>query len=273
MKTKILLLAALSGAALFSACSKNDSTPNDPNTPGTGTCRLSQISYTTEFDLSDAPVTANVNYSGSQIESITPLPYKFQYVYSGSKVVRRNYYEGSTLFYYDSLRYNSNGAVTLLKGYRGSSRVDSNIYQYSSGQLSKVDYYHQDSAHAGPLYHAYSDFTVSSSGLLTKVSRFDSDSQPYDNYTYTYDTKENKLYTDNNAINLYLQLSDYLYGDQQNIFYDGFLRSKYLPETITHIDDSGTHIYTLTYEFNANDYPTVVKANGVTVIQFQYDCQ
>ena len=254
------------------SCSKSGN--NTPVTPsGTGKCTLNQISYTTQFELADVPVTANVNYNGNQIESITPLPYKFQYLYINGKVVRRNYYDGNKLFYYDSLSYNSNGRLSLLKGYKGNSRVDSNVYRYNNEFLVKIDYYHQDSAHAGPLYHSYDNFSFSKSGLLTNVNRFDSDGLLYNSYTYSYGTKPNLLYNDNSNIHIYFQLSDYLYGNQQNIFYDGFLKSKYLPEGISYTDDSGTKNYTLTYQLNTNGYPTEVRANGVPVIHFQYGCQ
>ncbi|MGC4059289.1 MAG: hypothetical protein QM743_14400 [Chitinophagaceae bacterium] len=112
-------------------------------------------------------------------------------------------------------------------------------------------------------------YTYNSTGLLTNVDQYASDGSKYDSYSYTYATKMNNLYKDNKNVHLYFESSFFAAGE---VFYDGFLKNEYLPESITYTDKTGTIIYKLTYDLNPYGYPLTVKANGVVVITFNYTC-
>jgi hypothetical protein len=258
---KVTLYFAIA-AITFSSCKKS-------STSGTGLCTINNIGFTTELETGESNVTAAVTYSGTDIISIMPTPLKFEYLYAGGKVAFRKFYDGGIHQYADSIYYDGSGNISLVKGFRGTVWVDSNVYEYNSGMVSKINYYHQDSARRGPLYHAFNTYTYSSTGLLTSVERYDSDGNKYDYYSYTYGTKVNHLYKDNKNIHLYFESSFFASGE---VFYDGFLKNEYLPDTITYTDKTGTKSYKLTYDFNIYGYPTVVRANGVAVIIFSYNC-
>jgi hypothetical protein len=239
------------------------------STSGTGLCTINDIGFTTELETGESNVTAAVHYSGTDIISIVPPPFKFEYLYAGGKVVFRKDYYGGIQLYADSIYYDGSGNISLIKGFRGSVRVDSNIYEYSSGMVSKIHYYHQDSARRGPLYHAFDNYTYNSAGLLTNVERYNSDGDIYEYYSYTYGTTPNNLFKDNKLVHIYFGWG---FGGIGEVFYDGFLKNKFLPETIVFTDRTGTTSYKLTYDFNVYGYPTTVRANGVVVISFSYNC-
>lgn len=239
------------------------------STSGTGICTINDIGFTAELETGESNVTAAVTYSGTEITSIMPTPLKFEYSYSSGKVAMRKYYDGGVLRYTDSIYYDVSGNILSVKGFQGSSMVDSNVYEYSTGYVSKINYYHQDSAHKGPLYHAFNAYAYSSTGLITNVERYDSDGNKYDYYSYTYGTTPNNLFKDNKLVHVYFGWG---FGGNGEVFYDGLLKNDYLPETLTYTDKTGTTTYKLTYDLNPYGYPLTVRANGVVVITFNYTC-
>lgn len=275
MKRNTLVNYILLGSLLVGlyGCSKSSSTT--PNQQTSGVCKISDIGLTTEFELWDNPATAYVTYNAANyIDEINLESYKFKNQYSGINVIKRDYFDNSKTVYSDSIFYNANGDVSLIRAFKGNSRADSNILVYGAQGLSKIDFYHQDQAHSGPLYHAYDLFNYTSNS--SKVMRYDSDGKLYDECTYTYGTNANKLKTGIKNLSLLLQNNAYINGRaMQDILYYGLFYNDYLPTVLNYKNYDGetpSGVYNLTYTFNANGYPVQININATTIMSFGYNC-
>lgn len=281
---KKLIIAIIPVFTLFS-CSKSSNNPSGNNSNGGNSnnpttiksCKIFQLVLSTDFSLSQGAIdeTDVVTYTGDQLTSIsiqTPGHQlngsKTDFVYNGSKLIRINYaYKlngGAPSGNFDSIFYDANGKISTIKEFNHDGSNQGSVkYTYSGSLLTKKEF-----SNGGIItYHTYE---YNSSNLISKVHRFNSSGQEYDNITYAYGSKENRLFKDNNMLDVYFHTG---YDGDEDLIYEGLLNNAVLPEQITQtVAGQQPKSFTLTYSLNSNGYPEQVLSNNKVIITNQFNC-
>jgi len=256
---------------ILSACNKHDH-PSPTNNSGTGIgkCILSTVVIPDKdgFDLADAGgATMQLFYNSGFVDSTSWNNGEIsrKYIYTNKLPVHiQTSYRGAKGSSYD-ITYNAAGKPKMVSFTSSSGTIDETTeYQYgTSGEMTRKVFNNLRSNTSSHDSFAYS------SGNLINVARYSYKGILVDSYTYTYTSTNNKLALNNSNLEFILHFDD----DMESLIYDGLLADSKLISSVTYTEVGKSAItYNITYDLNANGYPETVKANGKTIITFNYDC-
>lgn len=274
----------------FYGCSKSNSTLQQQQPQGTGVCKVQSIDMVASPNVDigyTQTETAYFTYNNNQFSELNMSvvdPYygnvkdKYTYYYSGNDLAKFKHetsyvdpHDNQPTYnlYSNYITYNTNGNVSLIKTDDESTgkRVDSTIFSYDgSKRLTKVEYYHWNASHIGPMYYNYESLTYSGNQL--KIMTYDGEGKLTGEYTCSYGTSKNEL----------KKIKDLLFIMNGSIipYYSiyGF-NNDYLPTTLNYVNHDGSAFnatYNFTYTFNSNGLPTKIMVNGTTILNFNFDC-
>lgn len=265
MRNSLLILATI---CILSACQKDSSTPSKPKPDPVrqDTCLPTLISFSTDFDLSDVlPWTKAISYSGKKLSGIerNPGSDKFLFSYNSGYPVRVDRPNSGTNTF-DSILYDGSMRIISVKHYSNGLLSDTKDYQYNNGQRTKIIFtYYGSTISVSNNVYSYNN------NLLQKVERFDTNGNLYDSYTYAYSNVANKLFVENNLIDIYFHYDE----DMESVVYDGLLNNSFLISSISYTEGSNPpQTFAITYDMNSQGYPTKVNSNNSQIIAIQYQC-
>lgn len=237
---KVFTLAAI---ALFTMVSCSDDDSNPTNNPGNNTNPV-LVTQMTIIEDGDSPYTAN-------------------YTYDGNKIIKATYNDGT----YEDYFYNSDNKVTNIKLYdSGVVTEESNFTYNTSGQLSsevslegnvgyKTEYtYNSDGTISYEDYEGNlesQDILLGSGTLTVTNGNITQDvivgGEITETWTYTYDNKNNPFKNVASAMELLL------YNGGSEI---GGVVNNSTSLTVNYSQFEENEVYTTTYTYNGQDYPT-----------------
>jgi hypothetical protein len=241
---KVLLLFALSGGILFSACKKDDPTP-----PPAPACQLQKI---TRPDNTYTVITRNGSGKYVTVKNYPPVgsysSYS-QYDYSGDMVSKIAAFNGSNqLQYYMTFEKASYGILAHYFIPAGGIFVEQGQFEYhmSGSRITQVVTKADNGGSFVPVMQ--SDYTFNGSGDVTQEVDHDLQNQSTTTTTYTYDAKKSPYAGDFNP--------DPAYQSANNI--------------LSMTSDGSTETYTYTY--TDKDYAATrsTVGNGKSTITFAY---
>lgn len=266
IKTRAIIMLSL----LLVACGKDNSTTlpttQEPSGKDTLTCKPTKVILSTDFDLSDtSPYSYTFVYNGASIQSLNRSVgnVSYTFLYNGTTPIKRDKVVSAGIVGTDSI-FLTGSSVSNVRHYESGTLYDEIKYTYAGSAIAKKQLFHYGTTTST----SNNNYSYTGS-LISKVERFSSSGSLYDSYTYTYGTQANKLFKQNVLIDLYLHLDE----DLESVIYDGLFNNDTLISNVIYTEIGKSPVsYSITYDMNTNGYPINVKANGKTIISFEYDC-
>lgn len=258
--TLSILALSLSGL-LLTSCKKG---------PSTETSKSAKVKSEVLYD-ENGNKTYSVAYTYTEnnvtkAEVIGDDNMYFTFEYNGDKVVKKNYFSGSSTASteFDKVNYNSDGTISSIEHYTNTGSTETKVsvidFNYSNGKVSKL----VRSQISNGTTHMISqhDFTYTNGNITSeKITDAITPDKPL-TITYTYDNKENyynKLFTQPALIAF--ELSEEGSSPAFNTNNEISISTSYMGTTST-----GNISYTL----NNNNYLADIKVDGKTRIKFNY---
>jgi hypothetical protein len=262
--SSFLFLAVIVAAFSIISCNKdNDSDVNPPLN-----CILAKAFY---FDSAGAISDSIVyTYTGAYITKLSNAAGYAVLEYTGDKVSRRNFYDGTGTIpgAYDVITYNGDGTISNIKSYVifGSAiQYAQYDFTYTGGKLSKLDVQEIDLNSGLLVPSSSSTFTYSGDNIAQSViTYYDPGGGAPDvaTLTYSFDTNEN-YFRKNNSI-----FTDYLFVDALDGSIVPLLFSSNNVTKVTEGIDETPLVYTL--DGNQNFYE--FSFAGEKYSRYVYDC-
>lgn len=185
---KILLLLAISGGVLFSACKKDE--PTTP--PPAPTCTLTQVKNPDNTYSQYTRVSGSNRYD--MVKNFPPsgsFSSYSKYEYSGSDVSKIAYFNGANqLQYYLTFEKTSYGRLVHLQVPAGGIFVEQGQVEYHMNGNLITQVIAKSNSGGSFVPVTQEDYTFSN-GNVTKVVSTNLQDQTTTTTTYTYDTKKN----------------------------------------------------------------------------------
>lgn len=273
MKKQLLPTVAL---LILSACGKDDSgtpTPNNPN-PSQQKCKPVSIEFVAELGTNGTTHWAD-SFVLDASQAITQVVHKysvnsiiFNYYYNSGRIIKIDRIENGSLYYTDSLFWNSNNMIERVKVYHTTGLSKDILFTYSGLRLMQreINYYPSND-------YLKQTYTYGSKGELLKTEFYDKAAVLEFSYTYSYLATgiTNKLYDNSQKV---LQDLHWNMDDWETAVYDVFNYSTLIPSTIQFTEKgSPTAAYTIATDTNSNGYVTRLKSNGHDVTNINYQCK
>jgi len=273
MKKHLLPIVAL---MILSACGKDDSgtpTPNNPNTPQQ-TCKPVSIEFVAELGTNGTTHWADSFVLDANL-AITQVIHKysansivFNYYYNGGRIVKIDRIENGSLYYTDSLFWNTNSLIEHVKVYHSTGLSKDILYTYVGTKPSQreINYYPSND-------YLKQTYSYGSKGELTKTEFYDKAAVLQFSYTYSYlpTSLINRLYDNSQKV---LQDIHWNLDDWETSVYDVFNYSTLIPSNIQYLEKGSPVVsYTITTDTNSNGYVTRLKSNGHDVTNINYQCK
>ncbi len=284
MKSLILFIFCI---IFLQSCVK-DSSKEDTKPSSNSNCQLTKITWIAgDYDFTDGtPIVNTLQYKDSLIVSmVSSNGNSYNYRYDGTSFVqRRNYYNQSGQYQWDSINYNTNNLVIVVSSYKTQSQAlpayeDDYTYDQNNRliKIEETTWVDQNGNSIAPIPNGYPLFYYDNAGNLTHVVRYSSNGIKYLEYYYSYTNQPNYLATKFKN----LQLIDFGEDNFSRIFYDVMYTSPLLLNTIHYIEynnqDSSKvdkdKTINISYDLNKSGYPTLIKADGESIIGFEYNCK
>lgn len=269
-KTSLLAITVI----ILSACGKDDSTPTPSNPTEQQKCRPVSIEFVDELGTNgmthwDDSFVLDANDRITQvIHKYSANNIVFNYYYNSGRIVKVDRLENGSLYYTDSLFWNSNNMIERVKVYHTTGLSKDISYTYSGMQLVQREFNYYPSNDYLKQTYAYG-----SKGELSKIEFYDKSAVLQSSYNYSYSTAglNNKLF-DNGA--KALQDIHWNLDDWETSVYDAFNYSKLVPASIQFMEKgSPLATYIITTDTNSNGYVTRLKSNGHDVTNIRYSCK
>lgn len=209
-------------------------------------------------------------YDGNKVAKVEVIGddnMHFTFEYNGDKVVKKNYFTGSSTVSteYDKINYNNDGTISSVEHYMKAGSTDVKVevrnLTYSNGKLSKLVFSDVSSGTSEQI--SQMEFTYTNGNITSEIIT-DAFSPDYpETITFTYDNNENyskKLFSQPALIDPVFDLSD------EGTIPALFSANNPITTGVTGIPGSLSIIYTL----NNNNNLTSIKLSGLTAVKYNY---
>lgn len=240
---KVLLLAGATALFMMTSCSSSDNSDNNSNSGSV------LVKKTIETDESGDQYISNYNYDGNKLTTVTHNDGTKEVVtYTGDKISKIEYFEGTTLYQEDDYAYNTSGQLaTLTMLFFDEDWGDRTVFSYNSDDTIDVQNYIGDTE---------SQTQLDQTGVITmhngNVVSFVADGYTT---TYTFDDKNSPF---KNVTGFAVTNIAYQEGGVNNIltYHDSFdnsqttytYNSQNYPATSVETDDDGD-VYSIEYTY------------------------